>query len=180
MCGLSLGSLIAQQFAISDPAVPKKLILCGAHCHTGLFGSVTLGRIFVRYLIFVNKMTLRLMSTERYAALIASSVVRDTSQVERREEFARICMDISKDDFLKVMAHALTYDSVPNLSAIPCDTLVVYGEKDRIPRIQSDIFLDNIPRSRKVEISNARHVINYEKPDQFNRIVDDFLAQETG
>ena len=112
-----------------------------------------------------------------YGALVARSVVKGKGQEEKREEYARICMDISKDDFLNVMDHALTYDSVPELKKIACETLVIYGENDRIPRMQSEIFVDNIPRSRRVEIANAAHVINYERPDEFNRILDDFISE---
>ena len=74
------------------------------------------------------------------------------------------------------MDHALTYDSVPDLEKIACETLVIYGENDRIPRMQSDIFLMNIPQSEKREIADTGHVVNYEKPDEFNRILDGFIA----
>jgi non-heme chloroperoxidase len=179
VCGLSLGSLIAQEFAIKNPELPRKLILCGAHCHIGVFGSVILGKILVKYITLVNKLTLAFLSTEKYGVLVAKSVVRGKDQKERRNEYARICMDISKKDFLKVMNAAFSYDSVPNLRSIMCDTLIMYGENDRIPKMQAHILSENIQRSKKVEIQNAGRVISYERPDEFNRNLFDFLMNES-
>ncbi len=63
------------------------------------------------------------------------------------------------------------------LGEIAAPTLVIVGDRD-VPDIQriADVLEQGIPGARKVVMTNAAHVPNMEWPDEFNRIVLDFLG----
>ena len=56
-------------------------------------------------------------------------------------------------------------------------TLVIVGSEDH-ESIQdiADSLAKEIPGARKVLIAGARHLVNMEKPAQFNQAVLDFLS----
>ncbi len=57
-------------------------------------------------------------------------------------------------------------------------TLVVLGEQDD-PRLRKDAdwLEQNIAGARRVTIVATHHMPNMEKPEEFNRLVLDFLAE---
>lgn len=63
-----------------------------------------------------------------------------------------------------------------NLSKIPAPTLIVLGKRDAtvIHEIAGKLEKD-IKGARKIVIENAGHMVNLEKPLEFNRAVIDFL-----
>lgn len=67
-------------------------------------------------------------------------------------------------------------DIEENLSKITPPTLIIVGKKDApvIHEIANDLE-QNIKNSKKVVIENTGHMVNLEKPAEFNRAVIDFL-----
>lgn len=63
------------------------------------------------------------------------------------------------------------------LAEIHAPTLVIVGDQDLTEvQLTTDALAAGIPGARKAVIPNAAHVPNMERPDEFNRIVLDFLA----
>jgi 3-oxoadipate enol-lactonase len=58
-------------------------------------------------------------------------------------------------------------------------TLVVVGDKD-VPTVLEapDLLMNSIPNVRKAVIDDAAHLPNLEHPEEFNRIVRDFLLAD--
>jgi pimeloyl-ACP methyl ester carboxylesterase len=67
--------------------------------------------------------------------------------------------------------------ALPRLAEIHTPTLVIVGDEDVEPIQQlAETLATNIPGAKKAVIHNAAHHPNMEHPEQFNRIVLDFLA----
>jgi pimeloyl-ACP methyl ester carboxylesterase len=63
------------------------------------------------------------------------------------------------------------------LSEVRCPTLVIVGAEDVPPALKTaDKLAAGIPGARKAVIQDAAHLPNMEKPQEFNRIVLDFLT----
>jgi pimeloyl-ACP methyl ester carboxylesterase len=78
-------------------------------------------------------------------------------------------------------AEIARYDFRDRLSEIACPTLIVWGDKDRIvPPSSADDFARLIPDSRKVVFEDTGHVPMMERPERFNRLIEDFLDEEPG
>ncbi len=67
--------------------------------------------------------------------------------------------------------------AIERLEEICAPTLAVVGDQD-VPAIIeiTDIIAARVPGARKAVIRDAAHVPNMERPDEFNRLVLDFLA----
>jgi pimeloyl-ACP methyl ester carboxylesterase len=67
------------------------------------------------------------------------------------------------------------YDLVDDMQKLTVPTLVLTGDEDW-PCLQPSLLLkQNIPTAALSVMPNCGHTINIEDPDQFNRIVGDFL-----
>jgi 3-oxoadipate enol-lactonase len=67
--------------------------------------------------------------------------------------------------------------AVTRLAEIQAPTLVVAGDLDR-PEVgtRAELLARSIPRAQKEVMSGTAHVPSMEKPDEFNRVVLEFLA----
>jgi pimeloyl-ACP methyl ester carboxylesterase len=69
------------------------------------------------------------------------------------------------------------YDLTAQMEALDVPTLVLTGDEDW-PCLQPAILMKrHIPTAALAVMPNCGHTINLEDPDQFNRIVGDFMAQ---
>ena len=69
------------------------------------------------------------------------------------------------------------YDLVDEMKRLTVPTLVLSGDEDW-PCLQPGILMkQNIPSAALTLMPNCGHTINLEAPDEFNRIVGDFMAQ---
>jgi 3-oxoadipate enol-lactonase len=67
-------------------------------------------------------------------------------------------------------------DSTPTLAEINLPVLVIHGADDRIiPFQEAEKMAAQIPQSKLVKIQNAGHLLNMEKPAEFNAAFKDFL-----
>ena len=66
----------------------------------------------------------------------------------------------------------------PRLRRINIATLVVWGKQDRIiPLVHGELYAKRIAGAKLVVIDQCGHVPPVEQPDEFARIVGDFLAE---
>jgi pimeloyl-ACP methyl ester carboxylesterase len=69
------------------------------------------------------------------------------------------------------------YTLVEEMKRIDVPTLIITGDEDW-PCLKPGILMkQSIPSSALVVMPNAGHAINIEEPDEYNRLVGDFLAQ---
>jgi pimeloyl-ACP methyl ester carboxylesterase len=76
---------------------------------------------------------------------------------------------------LRGRAERLDYTEL--LPTIDVPTLVVVGSEDEYtPICDAEYLRDRIPGCRLAVIEDAAHMPNLERPEQFNRVISDFLA----
>ncbi len=69
------------------------------------------------------------------------------------------------------------YDLTDAMKALRMPTLVLHGDEDWPCLLPGLLMKQTIPTAALAVMPNCGHGINLEDPDQFNRIVGDFLAQ---
>jgi pimeloyl-ACP methyl ester carboxylesterase len=69
------------------------------------------------------------------------------------------------------------YDLVERMRAMTVPTLVLTGDEDWPCLAPAILMKREIPSAALAMMPNCGHTINLEDPDQFNRIVSDFIAQ---
>ncbi|MBA3953508.1 MAG: alpha/beta fold hydrolase, partial [Rubrobacter sp.] len=65
--------------------------------------------------------------------------------------------------------------AVSRLSQIRAPTLVLVGEEDRPRPLAAADLLESLPDARKTVMAGTAHLPNMERPEEFNRLVLDFL-----
>jgi pimeloyl-ACP methyl ester carboxylesterase len=171
--GLSFGSAVALQLAVSEPGRVARLVLQGAGADFGgsLVGSVA-REVLEHYPLpqdskFLNQF-FRLLFARREKVGSLFDFVADR------------CWRTDQS----VMAHRLRllaqFDLGARLGAIRCPTLVVAGQDDAIVSCQSQRALaGSIPQSHFSVIQRAGHLCFLTKPHAFANLVHAFQTGES-
>jgi pimeloyl-ACP methyl ester carboxylesterase len=69
------------------------------------------------------------------------------------------------------------YDLVQEMKGLAVPTLVITGDEDWPCLLPGILMKQTIPSAALAVIPNSGHAINIEEPDEYNRIVGDFLGQ---
>jgi pimeloyl-ACP methyl ester carboxylesterase len=66
--------------------------------------------------------------------------------------------------------------AAPRLKNIKCPVLIIRGDKD-LPFIirETDYYKQQIPKATLITMTNVAHMVNMEKPEEFNRVVRKWL-----
>ena len=170
ICGFSMGGLIAQQFVIDYPGMVDKLILAGTFCHIG----VRL-RVQITFAKVLNRIIYTFFSIEQIMKRGAKVFFKREEQEELRDFFVKEVVRISKKEYFKAVDATYAFDSLKRLKEIRSPTLILNAEGEKNERQQAEIMQKEIKNSRKELILDTFHASNLEKPDEFNKLVLEFL-----
>jgi pimeloyl-ACP methyl ester carboxylesterase len=176
LVGLSLGGRISVDFALEHPDMVESLVLVGP----GLSGFEW-SRDQKQY-------------EEMFRAAQASDVGKVAElwlkspymapAMENPALAARV-RELAIDNFRNflgnpVLARAIDPPAIKRLDKIQAPTLIMVGARD-VPDIHKIVALltAGIPHARQAVVQGAGHMVNMEKPEEFNRLVLDFLKEQS-
>ena len=168
--GLSLGGMIAQEYAVKYHSNLKGLILADTAVASALtMSDKLLKAVYPKWMV---KWTIRRMSDERYADW---SFKYFTIDDEIREYLKQEQLKLGKEELLKITDAIYSFKLLP-LETIEVPTLIVIGENERKAVFpHADKMVELIKNSRKVIIPDSGHASNLENPGIFNRELEDFM-----
>lgn len=164
LVGNSLGGHVAQLYALQFPERVKTITLTGS---SGLFEN-SLGTGFPKRgdYEFIKSKAQSIFYDPKIATKEIVDEVYDT--VNDREKAIRVVINA------KSAVRNNLEDKIPQIS---CPTLLVWGKDDSItPLWVGKKFNELIPNSKLVVLDNCGHAPMMEKPEEFNHILDEFLA----
>lgn len=176
MLGLSMGAMIAQEFALRYPNRLDKLILSGTGAATGRakFDPITVWNFVKQHdpegLTFAAQQFLWLFSTD---------FLRNHQAVD--QTLAMLGSNpnpVSPEAYSRQTSAYVQHDSLDRVGKIKAPTLVITGERDRLtpPWIGRELA-DAIPGAKfqLIDGPGSSHVLPLERPEDFNKIVLSFL-----
>jgi pimeloyl-ACP methyl ester carboxylesterase len=188
LVGNSMGGFIAAEVAIQAPRAVERLVLVSAAGITSEHER--------------NEHGLDLLyRTQALGAYAAGWVVARAAWIARRPRLRRAAMGfvaahperlpaplayeqiagIATPGFVPALDACTAYPIRDRLPEIACPTLLVWGNRDRIvPVADAGVFAALIPDARKVVWDDTGHVPMLERPERFNRLLADFLAEPPG
>ena len=168
-----MGGRIALQFALDQPQMVRALILANSGVGIGPRppGADERRRGLIETLERGDLETVAERMTEY--SFSPGLKERDPALFER---FKKIKLANDAHCFAKVWGAVMT-SSPPEVSGLACPVLVIAGEEDAFMSLEaSRLTQAAIPGSR-LEVLPTGHAAALEAPDDFNRVVLDFLAQ---
>ncbi len=157
----SFGGRVGAKLAAKYPEKVEKLVLTGTPLIKQLLSSKKKMLIFLSGIV---KKTLKLSFGETRMRKILYYLLNEWDYYKAPENI--------RETFKAIIAE----DIAPNLSKIKTPTLIVWGEKDTfVPKSIGKQINDKIINSRYVEVENATHKLPYENPEEFAKVVLDFI-----
>ncbi|MEK6246680.1 MAG: alpha/beta fold hydrolase [Planctomycetales bacterium] len=166
--GFSLGAWIAAELAILRPARVQRMVLTAA---AGIHvDGAPMGEIFIDDLQKIRDLVFYDPTSEAAKVAVPLSLDDDRilNWIRAREASARV----GWNPYLhnpKLAGH---------LHRVSCPTLVVWGRQDKvIPVAHGEYYASHIPAAQLTVFDQCGHMVPYEKPAEFDKLVKDFLAR---
>jgi len=184
LVGNSMGGFIAAEVAIQFPERVSRLALVSA-------AGITSADVLQAPILTIGRVATALAtnSAARHRLLAARPITRHMSLALVARHPRLLKADLAYEGFFKgagkpgfddALRASLEYDFRDRLPDVKVPTLIVWGEKDSIiPVRDADEFERLIDDSRKVVMEDTGHIPMAERPQAFNDVLVEFLA-ETG
>jgi 3-oxoadipate enol-lactonase len=170
-CGLSMGGMIGQTFAIKYPGVFSSLVLCDT---TSRYPAAAAPMWQER---------IRIAESQGMKPLVQPTIERWFTAPFREKQKEKVQAIASQIERTPVPGYAGCCHAIPKidvtarLKEIKCPALVICGEDDPgTPPAMAREIHENLPGSKLVLIPQAAHLSNVEQPEPFNRALGEFLS----
>lgn len=174
--GVSMGGMIAQEFALQYPKRVLSLILgCTA---AGGATAVRAGPEAAQMLMTRDK-----MSPEQAAEAPVPFIYDSTTPRERIDEDIAIRRPWfpQPEAYTAQLQGILAWEAYSRLSGIAVPTLVIHGESDRlVPPGNAKLIAECIPGAKLVMIPHASHLFLTDQTEVSNRAILQFLNEQAG
>jgi len=181
LIGLSMGGAIGSAFTVKFPDRVLKLILIDP---VGIRPMPHSWIYKVASLPVLSELILGLAGTERLVQTAAAGFF-DPEHIKMFHDQYRVQMEYH--GFQRAILSTLrnkTVDGFPEtyqqLGRLDLPVLLFWGQEDQtLPLEQSHDILSAVPRAEFHVIENCGHIPHYEKPEEINPIISDFLNNQT-
>jgi pimeloyl-ACP methyl ester carboxylesterase len=179
LVGLSMGGQISIDFALAHPEMTRALVLVGSGMSGFPFDSPELQE-------YVDSLTTAFETgfpdaIEVFTRYWCDGPKREPSQVDPAVRGKVLTMLEGSEERWRYwqLAEQLDPPAFGRLGAIDVPTLVIVGSID-MPDIFkiADLIVEQVPGARKVVIPDVAHMVNMEKPEEFNDLVLDYLGAQ--
>jgi 3-oxoadipate enol-lactonase len=172
--GLSMGGMIAQEFALQYPERVRSLILgCTAPG----------GKNAVRAEKQVTDILMaRGMSPEEAAKAMRPFIYDSATPLDRVEEDLELRRKWfpKPEGYLGQLQGILAWESYPRLERINVPTLVIHGMSDQlVPPGNGELIAAKIPKAKLVLLPQASHIFTTDQPEPSKSAVMDFLGAQS-
>ena len=168
LVGLSLGGMVAQQFALDYPYATASLVLADTIAGPPRGDQQPLRDARA----FIEANSMRDIAETRITTAFSEQV----DPLLRRHLIEMVALN-NKANYERAARAAFTFDVRDRLAEIAAPTLVVLGVADRtFPRAWMEDVAGGIRGARIARLAGAGHISNLERPQEFNRAVLEFLG----
>jgi 3-oxoadipate enol-lactonase len=169
--GMSMGGMIAQEFALQYPKRVLSLIL-GCTASGGPHAVQAQPEV-------LQILTRRSMDPEEAARAINPFIYDANTPLKRIDEDMKIRMQWipTVDGYMAQLHGIIAWEAYSRISQITAPTLLIHGESDRlIPSANAKLIAERIPGAKLVMIPHASHIFATDQPDVAHQAIFEFLS----
>lgn len=168
--GLSMGGVIAQQFAIDRPNRVERLLLASTFpslAPDNLSQAIYLGKRFV-----INYFR----GKNRQAGLVADRIFPGADQKELRDTLEQQILAADPEAYRAATIELARFRLGTKLKDFGKPVLVIAGERDSTVSVDRQLsFKKYFPSCQTLVVQNAGHGVNIDQPEIFNQALLQFL-----
>jgi 3-oxoadipate enol-lactonase len=171
--GVSMGGMIAQEFALQYPQKVRSLML-GCTMAGGPHAVQAPSEV-------IDVLMSRGIDPEAFAAAINPFIYDAKTPRARMDEdlAARRKWFPTPEGYFAQLQAIIGWEAYSRISQITAPTLVLHGENDRlVPPDNAKLIAEEIPGAKLVMIPNASHVISTDQPEATHAAILEFLAAQ--
>jgi 3-oxoadipate enol-lactonase len=170
--GLSLGGGVAFQFALDYPAVVRSLTLVNTAPTLGGTPEQAEHEI-ARRVAIVQQLGMRAMGQA-----LSPNLFPKPEQAALRATFVERWAENDPQAYIEATRSMLGWDVTSWLGAITCPVLVIGSDQDYGPVSAKEDYAKLMPHARLAVIPDAHHGVPMERPEAFNLVLAQFLAEQ--
>ncbi len=174
LMGVSMGGLVAQEFALAYPDRLEKLVLVGTH-----FGGPEMVPIPPEtQALMVPDISLSPVERIRKAMAVAFAPGYAEGHPEVIDTIVAMRLPSLQPhaSWVRQAQAGARFDTSTRLGEIAAPTLVVHGDLDRVVPVENARMLaQRLPHAELLVLPGGGHLLFIEQADRFNRAVLDFL-----
>jgi 3-oxoadipate enol-lactonase len=178
LLGLSMGSMIGMEFALRHPDRLDRLVLAGPGAAPA---RSAVDPILIWNWVKAHDSSGDVFGGQQFTWLFSTAFLRNQSAVQETIALLASNPNPVEPEAYDRQAHAyLQFDALDRLSRIKAPTLVIVGEQDLLtpPWVAREVA--NGIRGARLEVisgDGSSHLVPLERPDDFNQLVMNFLAE---
>lgn len=169
LVGLSMGGMIGFQLAVDQPQLLKSLTIVNSAPEVKIKSFGDFRQFAKRWLLA------RVFSMETIGKGLGKNLFPAPEQAELRHKIARRWARNEKHAYLASFSAIVGWGVQEKLSRIACPTLVVTAKYDYTPVALKEAYVRLIHEARLVVIEDSRHATPLDQPEEFNRILLEFV-----
>ena len=178
LLGLSMGSMIGIEFALRHGQRLDRLVLAGPAAAPA---RSVIDPISVWNWVKANDPDGEMFTAQQFTWLFSTAFLRNQEAVQNTAALLSSNPNpVGTEAYARQAGAYLQFDGTDRLDAIKAPTMVVVGEQDLLtpPWIAREVA-DGIRGARFEMVTGAgsSHVLMLERPDDFNKLVADFLGE---
>ena len=171
--GISMGGMIAFQLAVTAPERIKSLVIANT-------GSELIVRSFRDFLqVMQRKLIVRLLGMRKMGEVLSKRLFPDPDFEDIRKVFVERWAENDPRAYRDSMQGLLGWSVTEQLDFIQCPTLILSADHDYTSVEIKQAIVAKMPHAKLVVIPKSRHAVPVERPEEFNRIVGEFLTENS-
>lgn len=171
--GHSLGGYIAQELALRFPERVDRLILVATTAAFGRPGSSFNDEFLAARLRPLD----RGLTPADVAPTVVDGLVAEGASASVRVEAVASMSQISVEAYRRALRALVDWDARDRVGAIEAATLCIAAAADAtVPVRAMERLCRSMPRATLEVVAGSGHLVNLERPEAFNQLVEEFLA----
>ena len=168
--GISLGGMIAFQLAVDHPELIKRMVIVNSGPELVVRALKERWQVIMRFAI------VRLMGMRKMGAVLSKRLFPKDEQEMLRETFVSRWAENDIRAYLDTMRAIVGWSVADKIQNIKMPVLVVAADNDYTPVSSKEAYLPKMGNAELTVIEDSRHAVPVEKPEEFNRVVLEFLS----